>query len=176
MLNSPKNITLSKLLLCLSIIRFNYSKWFEIKFWWGLYNQFTGHILFLKLTAFERVSMLHLDLPINNLDSISLQMYRRSPPPFPFLPHLYGTSKPLIWNWTIVIEPSCFVSDIRSKSILLTIMYGKFFKHFSDWINIKMAKDCLFLHHWHLFCRRCMKHNQCWNWRLMSYVIFKRDI
>ena len=50
-------------------------------------------------------------------------MYRRSPPPFPFLPYLYGTLKAFISNWTVGKESSSFVSDIRCKSILLSIMY-----------------------------------------------------
>ena len=49
-----------------------------------------------KLAATERVSMLHFDLLINNLDCISSRMYRRSLPPFPFLSYLYGTLKPFI--------------------------------------------------------------------------------
>ena len=114
---------LSKLLLCSSIRRFKHSRWFEIRFWCGLYEQFRNHFLFLKLTATERVSMLHFDLLINNLDCISSRMYRRSPPPFPFLSYLYGTLKPFIWNWAVGKESSSFVSDIRSKSILLSIMY-----------------------------------------------------
>ena len=63
----PIKIKLSKLLLCSLIRRFKHSRWFEIKFWWGLYKQFRNHFLFLKLTVTERVSMLHFDLLINNL-------------------------------------------------------------------------------------------------------------
>ena len=40
-----------------------------------LYEQFRNDFLFLKLTATERVSMLHFDLLINNLDCISSRMY-----------------------------------------------------------------------------------------------------
>ena len=67
--------------------------------------------------------MLHFDLLINNLGCISSWMYRRSPPPFPFVLHLYETLKSFIWNWAVGKESSSFVSDIRSKSILLSIMY-----------------------------------------------------
>ena len=95
-LKSPIKIKLSKLLLCLSVRRFKHSRWFEIKFWWRLYEKFRNHFLFLKFTATERVPMLHFDLLINNLDCISSRMYRRSPPPFPFLLYLYGTLKPFI--------------------------------------------------------------------------------
>ena len=114
---------LSKLLLCLSIRRFKHSRWFEIKFWWELHEEFGNRFLFLKLTATERVSILHFDLRTNHRDCISSRMYRRSLPPFPFLSYLYGTLNPFIWNWAIGKESSSFVSDIRSKSILLCIMY-----------------------------------------------------
>ena len=50
-------------------------------------------------------------------------MYRRSPPLFLFLSYLYGTLKPFIWNWAVGKESSSFVSDIRSKLVLLFIMY-----------------------------------------------------
>ena len=105
---------LSKLLLCLSIRRFKHSRWFEIKFWWELHEEFRNRFLFLKLTATERVSILHFDLRTNHRDCISSRMYRRS---------LYGTLNHFIWNWAIGKESSSFVSDIRSKSILLCIMY-----------------------------------------------------
>ena len=67
--------------------------------------------------------MLDFDLLINNSDCISPQMYRRGPSTFLFLSYLYGTLKPFIWNWAVGKESSSFVSDIRSKSILLSIMY-----------------------------------------------------
>ena len=118
-----KIIKMSKVLLRLSIRRFKHSRWFEIKFWGGLYEQFGKHLFFLKLNVTERVSMLHFDLLIINLDCISSRMYRRSPPPFPFLSYLYGTVKPFIWNWAVGKESSsfCFRYYYRSKSILFSI-------------------------------------------------------
>ena len=50
-----------------------------------------NHFLFLKLTATEKVSMLHFDLLINDLDCISSRMHRRSPPPLPLLSYSYDT-------------------------------------------------------------------------------------
>ena len=155
-------IKLSKLLLCSSIRRFKHSRWFEIEFWLGLYEQFRNHFLFLKLTATERVSMLHFDLLINNLDCISLRIYRRSPPSFLFLSYLYGTLKPFIWNWAVGKDSSSFVSDIRSKSILLSIMYVSASNLFLTelilkWPNTDLSDDWIlisfspFLHHWHHF-------------------------
>ena len=134
----PIKLKLSKLLLCLSVWRFKHSIWFEIKFWWGLYEQFRNHFLFLKLTTTERVSLLVSMLLL--LIHISLRMYRRSPLRFPFLSYLYGTLKPFIWNWAVRKESSSFVSDIRSTSILLSIMYAKCLKLVSDWINIKITQ------------------------------------
>ena len=97
-LKSPIKIKLSKMLLCSSISRFNHSRWIEIKFWWGVHEQFRNYFLFVKLTATERVSVLHFDLLINNLDYILSRMYRRNPPSFPFFSYLYGILKPFIWN------------------------------------------------------------------------------
>ena len=157
-LKSPIKIKLSKLLLCSSIRRFRHSRWFEIEFWLGLYEKFRNHFLFRKLTATERVSMLHFDLLINNLDCISSRMYRRSPPPFPFLSYLYGTLKPFFWNWAVDNESYSFVSDIRSKSILLSIMYVSASNLFLTklilrWPNITLSGEWVlislnsFLHH-----------------------------
>ena len=117
---------------------------------------------FFKLTATARVSMLHFDLLISNLDCISLWMYRRSPPPFPFLSYLYGTLKPFIWNWAVGKESSSFVSDIRSKSILLPIMNVSASNLFLTelvlrWPNINLSGEWIlislspFLHHWYHF-------------------------
>ena len=186
-LNSPIKIKFSKLLLCSSIRRFKHSRWFEIKFWWGLYEQLRGHFLFLKLTSTERVSMLHFDLLINNLDFISSRMYRRSPPPFPFLSYLYETLKPFIWNWAEGKESSSFVSDIRSKLILLSIMYVSASNLFLTelilrWPDINISGDwiLIFLGSFFIiniiFCRRSMKDSQFWNWHtylrcLSPYVL-----
>lgn len=45
-LKTPVNM---KVLLCVSIKWFRHSRWFEIKFWWGLYGNFKNHF-FLILT------------------------------------------------------------------------------------------------------------------------------
>ena len=55
---------------------------------------------------------------MSNSDNISIFHFR-----FPFLSYLYGTLKSFIWNWAIGRESSSFISDIRSNSILFSIMY-----------------------------------------------------
>ena len=112
----------------------------------GLYEQFRNYSLFLKLTATERISMLHLDLLINNLYCISSRMCRRSTPPFPFLSYLYGTLKPFISNCAVGKESSSFASDIRSKSMFLSIMYVSASNLFLTelilrWHNIDLSGD-----------------------------------
>ena len=147
---TPYKNKVVKLLLCSSMRQFKHSRWFDIKFWRGLYEQFRNHFLFLKLTATKRISMLHFYLLINNLDCISSRMYRRSPPPFSFLSYLYGTLKPVIWNWAIENESSSFVLDIRSKSILLSIMYISASYLFltgliSRWPSINLSGDWILI-------------------------------
>ena len=121
-----------------------------------------NHFLFLKLTATERVSVLYFDLLINDLDCISLRMYRRSPTLFTFLLYPYGTLKPFKWNWAIRKESSSFVSEIGSKSRLLSIMYVSASDLFLTelilgWLNINLSSDWMliflspFLHHWYHF-------------------------
>ena len=85
------------------------------------YSETISFFLNWPQAATERVSMLHFDLLINNLDRISSQLYRRSPLSFLFLSYEYGTLKPFIWNWAIGKESSNFVSDIRSVSDLFLI-------------------------------------------------------
>ena len=63
-LKSLIKIKFSKLLICLSTRRFKHPKWFKTKVWWRLYVQFRNYLLFLKLTAAERVLMLHFHLVI----------------------------------------------------------------------------------------------------------------
>ena len=150
MSRSPIKRKLSKLLLWPSIRRFKDWRWFGIESWLALYEQFRSHFLFLKLTATERVSMLYFDLLINNLDYISSQMYRRSPPPFPFLSYLYETLKPFIWNWAVGKESRSFVSNVKSKSILLFIMYvsasGLFLtKLILGWPNISLSGEWILI-------------------------------
>ena len=151
----------------------------------GLYKQFRNYSLFLKLTATERVSMLHFDLLINNLDCISSRMYRRSPPPFPSLS--YGTLKPFIWNWAVGKESSSFVSDIRSKSILLSIMYVSASNLFLTelilrWPNINLSGEWIlislspFLHHWYHFLSQIYERQSALKlvyllWCLYPYVL-----
>ena len=106
--------------------------------------------------------MLHFDLLINNLDCLSSRMYRRSPPPCPFLSYLYGTLKTFIWNWAVGKKSPSFVSDIRSKSILLSIRYVSASNLFLTelmlrWTNINLSGEWIlislspFLHHWYHF-------------------------
>ena len=104
----------------------------------------------IKTKLSKLLLLLHFDLLINNLDFISSRMYRRSPLPFPFLSYLYGTLKPFIWNWAEGKESSSFVSDIRSKSILLSIMYVSASNLFLTelllrWPNINLSGDWILI-------------------------------
>ena len=87
---------------------------------------------------------------INNLDCISSRLYRRSPLPFPLLPFLYETMKSFMWNWAIGKESSSFVSDIRSTSILLSIVYISGSDLFLTelilrWSNISLSGDWILI-------------------------------
>ena len=115
-------------------------------------------------------------------------------PLFPFLLCLYRTLKSFIWNSAIGKESSSFVSDIRSKSILLSIVYVNDPNLFlteliirwpsinllGDWFLISLSPFCI---NDTISCRRSMKDSQFWScyiytgvYTLMFQVIFKRDI
>ena len=72
------------------------------------------------------------------------------PPSFPFLSYLYETLKPFIWNWAVGKESSSFVSDIRSKSILLSGIYVSASNLFLTelilrWPNINLSGDWILI-------------------------------
>ena len=84
-LKSPMKKKLSCVLLCSSMTRFRYSKWFEIEILWGLYEQFKNHFLFFKLIWTERFSILHWDLDCNKRDGMASLIHNRRPPLLSFL-------------------------------------------------------------------------------------------
>ena len=86
---------LSKVLLCWSMTQFKHSRWLEIEFPWGFYEQFKNHFLFLKLISTERLSILHCDLHCHKHDGMSSLIYNRRPRPLSFLLYPVGTGRKL---------------------------------------------------------------------------------